>query len=81
MSLRKGKIYRHRDDGGGYFMVMSFTKKTVTISPLFGWYKIRYFTYKRSYWDNAHREYNNKGLPIIVQARYDHEKIRRLNKL
>lgn len=63
-------------------MVMAFTKNEVTISPLFGYYRIVFDTCRRSYWDNAHKEYKGKNsLAPFIQARYDHEKMRRLNKL
>lgn len=81
MHLRKGKIVTHRDSTGGYFMIMSFTKEKVTISPIFGYHKIIYHTYERRWWDDMHKKYNDKGLHPIIQARFDHEKMRRLNKL
>ena len=80
MHLRKGRIYHHKDEQTGYLMVMSFNKKEVTVSPLFGYSRIVFDTFKRSYWDNAHKAYKGR-LPPIIQARYDHEKMRRVNKL
>lgn len=61
-------------------MVMDYNKAHITLSPLFGHEKITYQTITRE--DILlYKLHHDNGLHPIVKARYDHEKMRRLNKL
>lgn len=61
-------------------MVMGFNKKEITLSPLFWCDKILYQTITREELSMYKIHEGQVGHPI-VQARYDHEKMRRINKL
>lgn len=77
-----GKVYRSKSDAAGYFMVMDKTPVTVTLSPIFGWEKIQYLIYPKTYFKDQYiKVKNTSGLHPILQARYDHELMRRLRKI
>lgn len=79
--LRKGEVYCKKDAMTGYFIVMRYNKESVTISPLLWAEEI---IYQKCSIRDFKLEYKvhsgNVGRPII-EARYDHEKMRRINKL
>ena len=81
MKLRKGEVYCRKDQCTGYFMVMGFKGDMVKTSPLF-WCEAITYQYKRKQdMKSDYQVHSGQVSHPIVKARYDHEKMRRLNKL
>lgn len=78
--LRKGEVYIKKEAMTGYFMVVDYNKEEVKVSPLFWCEEITYQTIRREDLSLYKIHNENAGNPI-VQARYDHELMRRRNKL
>ena len=82
MILKKADILTPIN-GLGYFMVMKVKTSSIIVSPIFGHEKLVYIEYPiitiKSYYKVLKDDLHN--LHPIIKARFDHEKIRRLNKL
>lgn len=76
-----GKVFRDKSGGAGYWMVMKVQGALVTISPLFWAEAIVYFTKPERTFRNDYEEVTNPPPLPIIMARYDHEYMRRLNRI
>lgn len=77
-----GQVYRHKESLSGWLFIVKITKYNVTISYLFWNEQITYQTLDRKYFEvNYILHDGEKMLNSTTKARYDHEKMRRLNKL
>lgn len=80
--MKVGQVYRHKESLSGWLFITKITQCRVFISYLFWNEKIDH-----QILDRKHFEFNYilhdgvKMLNNITKARYDHEKMRRLNKL
>lgn len=91
MSLKKwkkGDILIHKHEMVGYFMLMGYKedcknhKGYYILSPLFGWEKILMNEVENFFVECNYKKLEKTGyMAPIVQARFDHEYMRRINKL
>lgn len=79
--LRKGEVYCKKEAMTGYFMIMSYSKEKVVISPLFWSEHIIYQECKLHDFELGYKTHSGLVGRAMIQARYDHERMRRINKL
>lgn len=81
INLKRGEILVSKNEATGYFMVMGFKSIDLIVSPLFWCDKIIYKTIDSFTAKYQYKRHDGRIPSPIVQARYDHEKMRRINKL
>jgi len=84
-SVVLGRAYHSDKDSSGYIVIMKITKTHITYSHLFGWEDLsktiqssKINEFYKLYWNYS--ESTGIGCPIIL-ARFDHELMRRRNKI
>lgn len=81
--LKVGDIITCKSAMTGYEMVMAITDKYITTSQLFWTEGIVYNRYrlKNCHFLTDYKLHDPTKLGALVSARYDHEKMRRINKI
>lgn len=81
--IKKGQIFRPvGNEGAGYFMVMAVNDNKVKFSPLFWCEGIHYQELSEKNFRQYYTPYKGThSQNTKVAARFDHERMRRLNKL
>lgn len=82
-NIKIGDVLVSKDAMTGYFMVMDYNqkKRTIILSPLFWCEHIVYQHYKSLIIFDEYKKHSGLLNRPLIQARYDHEVMRRLNKL
>lgn len=82
MVLKNGDVLIHKKEQMGYFMIMGYKKGVYRLSSLFGWEKIVIQEVEHFYVEHYYKKIEStKHMIPLIQARYDHEYMRRINKL
>lgn len=76
-SIKLGSVWTHKEGSSGYYMAMEVDKKEVTFSPIFGYKKLIYGCVPRSCFERLYSLHNGQVGNSTVQARYDHEVMKR----